>query len=74
VLEVWWLRIINFFTATKNWNSYMVHRRQLTMASPIPIWLREYAMEYTDIQVTLTATAPMERGRLGTLTATAKYP
>lgn len=44
------------------------------MTSPIPIWLREYAMEYTDIQVTLTATAPMERGRLGTLTATAKYP
>lgn len=44
------------------------------MTSPIPIWLREYAMEYTDIQVTLTATAPMERGRLGTLTATARYP
>lgn len=44
------------------------------MVSPIPIWLREYAMEYTDIQVTLTATAPMEKGRLGTLTATARYP
>jgi hypothetical protein len=43
------------------------------MPKPIPIWLREYTMDFSDIQVTLTATAPMERGKIGTLTATAKH-
>jgi len=40
---------------------------------PIPIWLREYTMNFTDIQVNLTATLPMEKGYLGTLTAVASY-
>lgn len=44
------------------------------MAKPLPIWLRENSTSFTDIQINLTTTNPIAKGKLGTLTATAAHP
>ena len=44
------------------------------MTTPVPPWLREYTMTFTNPQITITASQPMEKGKIGILTTTVSHP
>jgi len=44
------------------------------MTTPVPPWLREYTMTFSKPQVTITASQPMEKGCIGTLTTMVSHP
>ncbi len=45
-----------------------------SMRPPVPQWLRDYDMNFSDIECAIDATYGMAKGKLGTLTATVSHP